>query len=161
MGDLFTLRSGGTAHPEDSFLQFFGDSIIQAGVRDLNATENNFRVTQNSPAGMSVLVNTGRAFVQRGTGNLYPVRHTISGSVVNISNNASGNPRIDAVILFINLGASPNADSSNVAVLSAVNGLPSASPVPPTDSDIATAIGTSNPFIRLANVSVANGAALS
>jgi len=159
MGTLYTLRSGGSAHPEDSVLQFFTDYIIQPGVKDLNTTDNHFKVTENSPTGMSVLVNTGRALVQRGSSNLYPVRHTGSPSVVSIDNNVSGNPRIDAIVLYINLAASPNSDSSNVATLTKVNGTPAASPNPPSDSDIATAIGASNPFIRLANVTVANGAA--
>jgi hypothetical protein len=61
-------------------------------------------------------------------------------------------------VLYIDLGASPNTDISNVAKAIAVQGTPAASPVAPLDAAIQTAIGASNPFIRLADVAVANGA---
>jgi len=40
-----------------------------------------------------------------------------------------------------------------------LRGTPAASPVAPTDNEISSALGASNPFIRLANVTVASGAA--
>jgi len=152
---LYTLRTGGTAHPEDSVLQQVTDQVTVAGVRDANDTD--FEVVENSPTGLSVLVSEGRAYVKKTTSNAYPVRNT-ADEALSITSNGSGNPRIDAVVLYIDLAATANTDSSNVATLVVVDGTPAASPVAPSDGDIATAIGSSNPFIRLADVTVASGA---
>lgn len=152
---LLTIRSGGSAHPEDSVLQFLTDVIVTSGVLDL--TNSHFEVTERGAgANMSVDVAAGRAIVE-GDGNAYPVRNT---DVVNktITSNASGNPRIDSVVLYIDLAASPDSTVTNVAKLTVVAGTPAASPEAPDDTAIGTAIGASNPYVVLANVTVANAA---
>ncbi len=154
---IYTLRSGGTTHPEDSVLQYLTDVVVASGVKDLS-TDNHWKVSQKAGTpDLSVDVAVGRACVKGTATNLYPVRNT---AIVNktITGNSSGNPRIDAVIVYIDLAASPDATASNVGKLYVVAGTPAASPVAPTDAEIATAIGSSNPFLRLANVAVANGA---
>lgn len=154
---IYTLRSGGTAHPEDSVLQYFSDLIVDSGVRDLSS-DNHLKVTEKGTgANMSVDVAAGHAMI-KGSGNAYPVRSTATENVL-IASNSSGNPRIDSIVLYVNLAATPNSDSSNVAVLLRVAGTPAASPSAPSDADIQTAVGASNPFLRLADVAVANGAA--
>ncbi|MBV6514263.1 MAG: hypothetical protein FMNOHCHN_03853 [Ignavibacteriaceae bacterium] len=75
-----------------------------------------------------------------------------------ITANSSGNSRIDAVVLYIDRAASPNAACSNVAKLIVIAGTPAASPVAPTNAEIAASIGASNPYLRLADVTVASGA---
>ncbi|MCG3176880.1 MAG: hypothetical protein MOGMAGMI_01844 [Candidatus Omnitrophica bacterium] len=75
-----------------------------------------------------------------------------------ITANSSGNSRIDAVVLYIDRAASPNAACSNVAKLIVIAGTPAASPVAPTNAEIASSIGASNPYLRLADVTVASGA---
>lgn len=153
---IYTLRSGGTAHPEESLLQLLADLVLEGGVKDLSSTDNHFKVTQNTTPNMSVNINQGRAIVRHGL-TAYPVRSDATENRT-IGNNTSGNTRIDAVVLYIDLGASPNSQSSNVAKISVVQGVPSSSPTPPSDSAIQTAIGGSNPFIRLAHVTVVNNA---
>lgn len=153
---IYTLRSGGTAHPEESLLQLLADLVLEGGVKDLSSTDNHFKVTQNTTPNMSVNINQGRAIIRHGL-TAYPVRSDATENRM-IGNNTSGNTRIDAVVLYIDLGASPNSQSSNVAKISVVQGTPSSSPVPPSDSAIQTAIGGSNPFLRLAHVTVANNA---
>lgn len=154
---IYTLRSGGTAHPEDSFLQYFSDLVIASGVKDLSS-DAHWKVTEKGGgADMSVDVAAGRAMVRGTSSNVYPSRNTAAVNKA-IGNNASGNPRIDAVVLYIDLAATPDAGSTNVAKLSVVAGTPAASPTAPSDSDIQTAVGASNPFLRLADVTVANGA---
>lgn len=152
---IFTLRSGGTAHPESSVLQQVTDLISVAGVFDANLTH--FKVIAQAVPDLTVKVQIGRAFVKGTSTNAYPVRSDTDESVT-VPPNSSGNPRIDAVILYIDLAATANAEATNVAKLIVVQGTPAASPVAPTDGEISTAIGSANPFLRLANVTVASGA---
>lgn len=152
---LFTLRSGGTAHPEDSVLQHITDQFVSSGVFDLAG--NDFKIQAQAVPDMTVKSVMGRAYIKGTLTPVYPIRADADASVT-ISPNSSGNPRIDAVVLYINRSATPNADASNVATLAAVQGTPAAAPSAPTDSEISTAIGATNPFIRLANVAVASGA---
>jgi len=153
---ILTLRSGGTAHPEDSVLQLITDLLEVQGVKDLSS-DNHFKVTEKSGTpNMSVDVAAGRAFVME-TANSYPVRNTATYNIV-VTSNASGNSRIDSVVLYIDLAASPTAISDNVAKMVVVAGTPSGSPSAPDDTAIGTAIGASNPYMVLANVTVASGA---
>ncbi|PJF38644.1 MAG: hypothetical protein CUN55_16685, partial [Phototrophicales bacterium] len=108
-------------------------------------------------ADMSVDVAAGRAIIED-TGNAYPVRNTDTVNKT-VTSNSSGNPRIDSVVLYIDLAASPDSTSSNVAKLAVVAGTPAASPTAPDDTAIGAAIGAANPYIVLADISVANGAA--
>lgn len=154
---LYTIRSGATAHPEDSVLQLLTDLISEGGVRTMSTVTNDFKVTEKSgTADMSVDIAAGRFFVLEDA-NCYPVRNTATVNKT-VTANSSGNPRKDAVVVYIDLSASPDTTASNVAKLAVVAGTPAASPVQPDDTAIGTAIGASNPYHILAIVSVANGA---
>lgn len=161
MGTTYTVRSGADAHPEATFIQMITDFVIKGGVEDLNTSDNHMKVVQRGAgANMSVDIGTGRAMVRKeDTGDCYPVRHATSATNQSVTSNSSGQTRKDAVVCYIDLAASPNTDASNVAKFAVVAGTPSGSPVAPTDSEIAAAIGSSNPFIRLADITVANAAA--
>lgn len=154
---LQTVRSGATQHPEE-MLDFLMTHVLdQGGVKSIASSGDFFVEAQSSP-NMTVKVNLGYAFVQKSDkSKTYPVRLYSSTQNVTITSNSSGNTRKDAVILFINLGTSPNTTATDVAELVAVVGTPSASPTSPTDNDILTSIGASNPFIRLADVTVGSG----
>ncbi len=152
---LYTLRTGATAHPEDSVLQHLTDQINSSGVFDFAG--NDFKVQAQGTPDLTIKVIKGRAYIKAVSGNSYPIRAD-ADSNVSIGSNSSGNPRIDALVLFIDLSAAPNSDASNVAKLQVVQGTPAPSPIAPTDAAIQTEIGASNPFIRLANISVASGA---
>jgi len=152
---LYTLRSGASFHPETSVLQFYTDETLASGV----VGASDFGVSQNGTPNMSVNVATGRAYavsVSLGT-NCYPIRSTAIENVV-IGSNSSGNPRIDALVLYIDLSASPVSDGTGVAKLAVVQGTPAPSPVAPVDGTISTQIGASNPFMRLAHITIASGA---
>lgn len=154
---LYTIRSGATQHPEDSVAQFLTDHVLSSGVKDMGTT-NHFKVTEKGAgANMSVDVAIGRAIVINSSSNAYPIRNTAAANVL-VASNSSGNPRIDTIVLYIDLAVSPNTTASDVAKLVRVQGTPAGSPVAPTDGDIETAIGVSNPYLRLADVAVANGA---
>lgn len=151
---LSTLITGASSMPETSFLQFFTDFIRTPGV--LSVIGGDFLVEQQASPNMTVKVAVGRAYVKGATTNAYPVRNDASANVT-ITANASGNPRKDAIVLFIDTAASPNSGATNVATLICIAGTPGASPIAPTDAEINTAL-SSKPFIRLANVTVASGA---
>lgn len=150
---IYTLRSGATAHSEDTFLQFFTDLIRLGGIKDLG-TDNHLKVIQRvAGANMSVDVTLGKCFVRGTASNVYPVRMTANENVL-IASNSGGTTRIDAIVVYIDLAASPDTTASNVAKLLRVAG----TTVAPIDADIQTAVGASNPFLRLSDVTVANGA---
>ena len=99
------------------------------------------QVTQNSPAGMSVLLNIGAALVD---GTLY---WNDSALTLAIATNASGNPRIDTVVLR----KSWVGQTVRAVVLA---GTPAASPTPPALTQSAGVTWE----IPIADVRVANGA---
>lgn len=158
MSKLQTRRSGGAKHPEE-IVGFFDSALVKAsGV--FNVAGGGFLVQQESVPAMSVKVNDGGiAMLKKGSGVVYPARIYDGDDSVVITSNSSGNPRIDAIVLYIDLGASPDEDILNVAKLIRVSGTPAGIPVAPSNSDIeASSVGASNPYLRLANVTVANGA---
>lgn len=154
---LQTMRSGGTQHPEQVVNATMTDLVTGSGI--LSPSSNHFYVEQSDTPAMTVDIRQGYAHIRKSDGTMvYPVRLYDTDATVAVTSNSSGNSRIDAVILYIDLGASANATVTNVATLAVVAGTPAASPSAPSDSDISTAIGASNPFLRLANVTVASGA---
>ena len=82
-----------------------------------------------------------------------------SGGNLTVGANSSGNPRIDAVVAYVDLSVISTASSENPNAMKVdiVAGTSAGSPVAPTNSAIQTAVGASNPFIVLANIAVANG----
>jgi hypothetical protein len=150
---LFTLRTGATSHPEDSVLQLITDAIYSSGVITKAASTTHFLIQAQGTPDMTVKVKAGRAYIKGASGNAYPVLSDTDTSVA-IGANGSGSTRVDAVVLYIDKGASANSDASNIAKLMVVQGTISA----PSDGTIQSAVGASNPFTRLADVSVSSGA---
>lgn len=161
-----TMRTGngvdsGTLHPQEIMNFFMSFMTNGGGVMNKNADD--FKVyAQDTPA-MSVQVKRvggvqARAVIPNSDGSMaYPVRMHTDDADLAITSNGSGNGRIDAVVLYIDLGATPDDVVSNVAKLTVVAGTPSASPSAPDDTAIQSAIGASNPYITLAHVTVASG----
>jgi hypothetical protein len=153
---LQALRSGATQIPEEMVNALDTALVRLSGV--LSCSANHFLVEQSDSLGMTVDVRQGYAFIVNSANSMtYPVRLKTEDAQVSITANSSGNSRIDAIVLYIDLGASANAEGTNVATLIAVEGTAAASPSAPTDANISTAIGAANPFLRLANVTVASG----
>lgn len=156
---LQTMREGGTQHPED-IVNFLASRVIKntGGIFDKD-DNGSFLVSEETVPAMSVKVAEGYAFLRKsGDSMVYPVRLFDGDASATINANASGNDRIDAVVLYIDLGASPNSAVTNVAKLVVIEGTPAGSPSAPTDGDIESEIGASNPYLRIADVDVANGA---
>lgn len=78
---------------------------------------------------------------------------------VTITANASGNPRIDAIVAYVDLSVQDSTLSDNPGALkfAAIPGTTAASPVIPTDATTQASVGASNPWVLLAEVAVANG----
>ena len=152
------MRSGsGTLHPQE-IMNFFGSFITASGgVRDKN--DDDFQVVAQDTPDMTLLVKQGRALVPTSSGKMaYPVHLYSEDYQVTIGSNGSGNPRKDAIVLYIDVAESPDPDIDNVAKIAVVQGTPNASPRAPDDTAIGAAIGGSNPYIVLAHVTVTSGA---
>lgn len=151
---IYTSRSGATAIPEDSIMQAQTDLVDTGGVLDTSGTNHLKVVQRGAGANMSVDIGAGRGVI-KGSGNSYFVRNTAAINA-SIGNNTSGNPRKDAIVLYIDLAESPTATADDVVKTAVVAGTPAASPTAPSDGTIQTAVGGSNPFLRLADVTVEN-----
>lgn len=137
-----------------SWLQKF---FIEAGVLGDSSGNLGLGVTQKgSGANMSVDVALGNALVSHTRNSItwkVIVESNATSNVV-ISANSSGSNRIDAIILRVSRSATPNSLKNNVATIEVVTGTGVSAL---SDGAITTAIG-SDDFIRLANITVANGA---
>lgn len=155
---LQSMRSGsGTQHPQEVINFFSSFLTLTGGVENID--NDDFLVEAQDTPDMTVKVNMGRAIVPTGDRKMaYPVRLYSAVYDQAIGSNGSGNPRKDAIVLYIDVAESPDPDIDNVAKITRVAGTPNASPTAPSDADIQSAVGASNPFIRLANVTVTSGA---
>lgn len=113
---------------------------------------NDYLVQAQGTPNMTVQVATGRAWIPNGLGTMTYGTYLDSTTNVTIANNTSGQPRIDYIVLYVNLSASPDATGDNIPQLADVQGTPAASPVPPTPTQITTAIGASNPYLIIAQI---------
>lgn len=130
--------------------------ILQHGATPANpsgGTPNNTVDVYASPSSPT----NSRAYVPTSDGTMMYSTRLDAVANVAIGSNASGNPRIDSIVLYIDLSASPDAAADNVAKFFDVQGTPAGSPVAPTNSQILTQIGAGNPYIVLGNVNVPNG----
>ena len=149
---LTTLRSGASAIGEDNVLQSVTDIVAASGVLSKAVGTSHFLIQAQATPDMTVKVKAGRAYLKGSTGNAYPIILD-SDTSVSVGSNSSGSTRIDAVVLYLDKAASSDATASNVAKLAVVQGTTSA----PSDNAIQTAVGVSNPFTRLANITVGSG----
>lgn len=123
---------------------------------------NGLAVSQRAAgANMSVDVAIGDAVIPRSDGTYgHPAWND---AVYNISITAAdaSNPRRDIIVLYIDYGQTPSSAVSNntngVVKAVVVNGTAAGSPVDPSAATIQAAIGSGNPYIKLARVRVSAG----
>lgn len=118
---------------------------------------NDYLVQAQGSPNNTVLIGTGRAYVPTSDGTMVYSSLLDATQNVTIGSNSSGNPRVDTIVLYVDLAASPDSTASNVAKFFDVQGTPAGSPVAPNNAAILAAIGSSNPYIKLADIAVANG----
>lgn len=113
-------------------------------------------------ANMSVDVAIGDAIIQRSDGTYgHPAWND---AVYNqaIAAADGSNPRRDIVVMYIDYGQTPSTGVANntngVVKITSVSGTAAGSPVDPSNATIQSAVGSGNPFIKLARVRVAAGA---
>ncbi|MDQ3098898.1 MAG: hypothetical protein M3Q44_04070 [bacterium] len=142
---------GGVSDADFSNLavNFFIKGVVSAG---------DYQVFAQTTPDMTVRVLAGKAYVQSPDQKMMYQSELDAQATVTISPNTSGNPRIDALVLKVDLGLTPNNYADNVATIIPIQGTPAASPAAPNDSAVQSAVGSGNPFIRLSDITVNNGA---
>lgn len=132
-----------------------------SGVGILDDTD--LAVAQNGTPNNTVLVAAGRAVIGYNSPSAgaeadhHFVWNTANKSVT-ITANASGNPRVDSIVAYVDVTAYAASDNAGALKFIAVAGTAAASPVAPSDSTIQTAVGGAGvPWILLAQIAVANG----
>lgn len=116
-----------------------------------------FNVTENSPVGLSVLIQAGSGKIPDGSGDTAYGRFMAidADEEITITTPNGANPRIDAIVAYYETGlTSSGANNPNMLSLAVVDGTPAGSPSTPSGAAIQSEIGAGKPFIRLANVTV-------
>ncbi len=155
MGSI--TESGGTytttGMEANDHMHISEDFILNAGV--VSIIDDDFEVTQSDTPGKSVKVSSGRAYVYNSDYSIaslseqkfWRCKSDVAEEVA-ISDNTSGNPRIDIICIKVDTTATPDDEATNVASLVVVEGTPAASPSIPS---------TPNKHLKLAEIAVANG----
>lgn len=113
-------------------------------------------------ANMSVDVAIGDAIIQRSDGTYgHPAWNDAVYNQVIAAADGS-NPRRDIIVMYIDYGQTPSTGVANntngVVKITSVSGTAAGSPVDPSNATIQSAVGSGNPFVKLARVRVAAGA---
>lgn len=125
-----------------------------------------FRVRQANPVGMNVLIGGESGvpddlLVRDAMSATFPVSNLSTQPVqATVSTANSTNPRIDAVVIYIdtNVAASQAvANNENRTKAVVVAGTPATNPSAPTASQIKAQIGTANPYEVIAEIRVGAG----
>lgn len=123
------------------------------------AGDNDLAVSAGS--GMNVTVATGNGLISTGTGFARRIA-TDATNTVSLTAASTANPRIDAVVAYIDNAVAPTTsvvDNTNgILKFKSVAGSPAANPSAPTAQAIQTSVGAGNPYMVLAYVAVAKNA---
>jgi hypothetical protein len=123
------------------------------------ANEMSFVVSAGS--GMNVNISTGDGLISTGTGFARRIG-TDAVNVVPVSAASSANPRIDAVVAYIDNSVTPTVNvvdnTNDILKFKVVAGTPASSPTQPTSSQIQTSVGAGNPYMVLAYATIPTGA---
>lgn len=117
-----------------------------------------FRISQRAAgANMSVDVAAGSAIVRGDTITRQGLYHVVNDAVINasISANASGNPRIDRVLVQLS-DSTDSGSGTDVSVINVLSGTPTGGA---TLDNLSGAAAIPNNQLHLADIIVANGAA--
>lgn len=125
-----------------------------------NVLGTGLQVTQQTTPALGVKVSAGQYRIPTGTGAGAYAYTGWSDADTNVAITTAdpANPRISAIVIYVDKGAATSASPPNnpgIAKFMSVNGTAGAVPVAPNDATIQSAVGAANPFIRLANVTVA------
>lgn len=148
-------RDGGRTN-EAGHLRSVSKAILGQVLNGLNASQ------RGAGANMSVDIAIGDAVIQRSDGTYgHPAWND---AVYNrtIAAADGSNPRRDIVVMYIDYAQAPSTGVSNntngVVKIISVPGTAAGSPVDPSNATIQAAVGSGNPWIKLARVRLAAGA---
>lgn len=152
MANYIALKDGGKTAEEGIMRLWRKTSSNGQGV----ILQSDLQVTQHSTANTEVDVQVGDIFVAYQNYVYYGWSDAINA--LTITANSSGNPRIDAVVAYVDLAVVSSASSHNPNAFKflVVAVTPAGSPSDPSASTIQAAVGAGNPYYVLAQVSVAN-----
>lgn len=123
------------------------------------AGDNDLAVSAGS--GMNVTVAIGNGLISTGTGFARRIA-TDATNTVSLTAASTANPRIDAVVAYIDNSVAPTTsvvDNTNgILKFKSVAGSPAANPSAPTAQAVQTSVGAGNPYMVLAYVAVAKNA---
>lgn len=122
---------------------------------------NDSSLTVSAGTGMNVTVAIGNGLISTGTGFARRIA-TDAVNTVSLTAASTANPRIDAVVAYIDNAVAPTTsvvDNTNgVLKFKSVAGSPAATPSAPTAQAIQSSVGAGNPYMVLAYVAVAKNA---
>jgi hypothetical protein len=153
---LATSNRDGGRTSESGHLRAIQKVITGEVLTGLNVSQ------RSAGANMSVDVAIGDAIIPRADGTYgHPAwNDAVYNQVIGTAD--VSNPRRDIVVMYIDYSVTPSTGVSNntngVVKISVVAGTPAGSPVDPSDASIQSAVGASNPYIKLARVRVAAAA---
>lgn len=123
------------------------------------AGDTSFQVSAGT--GMNVTIAQGNGLISTGTGFARRIAAD-APNIVAVSAASTANPRIDAIVAYIDNGVTPTTsvvDNTNgVLKFKSVTGSPAATPSDPSDSAIQSSVGAGNPYMVLAYVTVPKNA---
>ncbi len=159
----FALMRDGITDATEHYVENLGIAFVNStggvvGLLDyLVASQSDATFSPIGSDNTNVKINKGRAYTPTSDGSMmYPSYLDTAVINVAISSNSSGVNRMDTIVLYVDLAATPNPDGTGVMKFFDVLGPTDGSNVPPTGSAILTAI-SNNPYIKLANVECVNG----
>ena len=131
-------------------------NLLVKGVPTVTTPTSLQVVQRGAGANMSVDVSIGSALIPNSTGTFGYAAWQDAVSNVTITAADPSNPRIDAIVAYINLSAVSTSSNNNPGslVFTAIAGTPAGSPSAPSDSTIQSTLGATVPWVRLANVTV-------
>lgn len=122
---------------------------------------NDMSFIVSAGTGMNVSISTGDGLISTGTGFARRIG-TDAANTVTVSAASSANPRIDAIVAYIDNGVTPTVnvvDNTNgILKFKSVDGTAASTPVEPTSSQIQNSVGAGNPYMVLAYITIPAGA---
>ena len=107
--------------------------------------------------GMNAVVAAGDGLISTGTGFARRIGAD-STNTVSVTAASSANPRIDAIVAYIDMGVTPTitvTDNTNgILKFKSVAGTAAATPSNPSAATIQTSVGAGNPYMVLAYVTI-------
>lgn len=151
MAKYISNRNGGKTDEQ-------GHYRFHVNAWDGNILNDGLKVKQNSPLGMSVLIEPGDVKIDYSTYSY--TGWNDADEAVTIATADGSNPRIDRIVAYVDRVMTPNPSNSNnpgMLKFMSVAGTPAGSPSPVSDAAVNTAV-SNNPWCELAQVQVNSGA---